>query len=309
MALIVDNPLANLPPNANLTFTTTTFWPASARLGEGTLIGAELLGGFLLHVGVLEDREDLFVHGSAVLVAPGVAIWAKHVFEQSLTAIKAQTAAIYCGSITENGLELWQGTKLQLVDNSDLAILILKYVTFLPPGNGFRIAGMTARMPAVGARVAIAGFCSSDQVVSFSTEGVRVRGEVRLSLGSVTAQYPKGRGYLLPGPWFEVACHTQHGVSGGPVFDESGRVVGILSSGLDGGPSYVSLLWPALLTPVKGGWPPDSHAPGIALADPGARCSIEYKDRLKRVGDNHGVYGDRENEWRPAAAAETNDRL
>ncbi|WP_310541587.1 hypothetical protein, partial [Phenylobacterium sp.] len=54
---------------------------------------------------------------------------------------------------------------------------------------------------------------------------------------------------------------TPGGLSGGPVFNENGRVVGILSKSLgdaeSGRPSYVSLIWPALIAEVDATWPPN----------------------------------------------------
>jgi hypothetical protein len=288
-ATIVDDPLAGLPADANLRFTATFFWPKTAPLGERAITNGEALGGCLLHVGVLRNREQLFVHGSAVLVAPGIAIAAKHVIQD----YQGDNVAVYCGSITSTSYELWQCTRVEFIDNSDLAILILKYVTALPPGNNFRIAGLTVRLPTEGERVAIVGFSAADDVIPLS-EGAAVRGEFRLSVGTVTEQYPEGRDRSsLPGPCFEVDSFTAGGMSGGPVFDHTGRVVGILSKCLPpDGPSYVSLLWPALLVPIHGEWPKQAHTPRLALCDPGARCSIDYKGRLKRVGDSVGRYTD-----------------
>ena len=35
-------------------------------------------------------------------------------------------------------------------------------------------------------------------------------------------------------------------MSGGPVYNEDGRLVGIVSSSIDGGPTYVTLVWDAM---------------------------------------------------------------
>ena len=51
---------------------------------------------------------------------------------------------------------------------------------------------------------------------------------------------------MLPSPCIEVNMETLGGMSGGPVFNEEGRLIGILSSSFDGGPSYVTLIWDAL---------------------------------------------------------------
>lgn len=50
--------------------------------------------------------------------------------------------------------------------------------------------------------------------------------------GRVTNVCPDGRGKTRPSPGFEVAANWPSGMSGGPVFNERGEVVGIVSSSL-----------------------------------------------------------------------------
>jgi serine protease Do len=51
--------------------------------------------------------------------------------------------------------------------------------------------------------------------------------------GIVTAIHPHGRGQSWPTPVFEVECNWSSGMSGGPVFNSSGEVVGLVSTGMD----------------------------------------------------------------------------
>ena len=50
--------------------------------------------------------------------------------------------------------------------------------------------------------------------------------------GCITKIYPKGRDRSNPTPVFEVDCHWEAGMSGGPVFNSSGEVVGLVSRSL-----------------------------------------------------------------------------
>lgn len=43
-----------------------------------------------------------------------------------------------------------------------------------------------------------------------------------------------------------ISMETVGGMSGGPVYNENGRLIGIVSSSFDGGPTYVTLVWDAL---------------------------------------------------------------
>ena len=47
----------------------------------------------------------------------------------------------------------------------------------------------------------------------------------------------------MPAPCIEVAMDTFSGMSGGPVANDDGYVIGVVSSAFDGGPSYVTLIW------------------------------------------------------------------
>ena len=44
-------------------------------------------------------------------------------------------------------------------------------------------------------------------------------------------------------------------MSGGPVVDDQGWVVGVLAKGMAGGTSYLALAYPALAAQFEGGWP------------------------------------------------------
>ena len=81
----------------------------------------------------------MLVHGSAVLVAPGVAFAARHVIEPHLSSLAEGHATLSCGSITRSQLMMWQCKKITFVENnSDIAILILSYISDLPSDNLFR---------------------------------------------------------------------------------------------------------------------------------------------------------------------------
>lgn len=51
--------------------------------------------------------------------------------------------------------------------------------------------------------------------------------------GQVTTVHPKGRGQSAPTPVFEVECNWRPGMSGGPVFNASGEVIGLVSSAME----------------------------------------------------------------------------
>lgn len=100
--------------------------------------------------------------------------------------------------------------------------------------------------------------------------------------GVVTAAFPQGRGERMPSACVEVAMDTKGGMSGGPVVNAKGDLVGIVSSSIDGGPSYVTLIWEALRLRVSSRLP--SHAPlgDIDLLTARALGLVRLKGRVRR---------------------------
>jgi len=239
------------------------------------------------------DRSGPNVYGSAVMVAPGLAIGALHVFEQSVEDVMAELAGAFCFGVREGQVDVWRIRHVTTGANtaSDLAIYSLELASPFPADGRLFMSGTSTRTPAIGERLTIAGFRQADTQAhpELGDDGlprVKVGLGLYLSSGDVTAQYPVGRdSAMLPFPCVEVECKTIGGMSGGPAFDADGRFVGILSSSMDGdGPSWVSLLWPALSWSVPGGWPAAIMTGNRSLLDlEPNRCEIDKRDAIVKI--------------------------
>ena len=102
----------------------------------------------------------LKVEGTAVMLAPGLAISAKHVFADELDALLKGEQVLYAIGLRPGGrADMWQ---LQHVtasnDGGDLAILSLALVSDLPDGGRFPCLPLTARGPLPGDQLTIVGF-------------------------------------------------------------------------------------------------------------------------------------------------------
>jgi hypothetical protein len=98
---------------------------------------------------------------------------------------------------------------------------------------------------------------------------------------------------MLSWPVLEVEVRTEGGMSGGPVFDRNGLLLGILCSsfdfGLEGGISYVSLIWPALTIRFEALWPSGFFKNPISLFEMDNRiCEIDKRDVLTVEYDEVG---------------------
>jgi hypothetical protein len=233
------------------------------------------------------------VEGSAVMIAPGIAVAAAHVIEPKMHL------SIFCVGYTPSGPRFWRVGGVKKVGNTDLVILLLIYASALPLDNRFVQAAITTRLPGIGEQVMVAGlrasdeFVPADEYITFSVRGGRIiyGANVRIGVGEVTQYFLDGRGSMPPGPAVEVACSTPGGLSGGPAFDQNGRVVGILSSSLDHadgrGPSIISLLWPALVAEISPTFLPEQFPANIRLLEFGP-CVIDRRDVIRWSIDEKG---------------------
>ncbi len=112
--------------------------------------------------------------------------------------------------------------------------------------------------PTVGERVFAVGYpelgfepLQPDAVGEFLKEGLHG------AYGSIINLFPQGRGKSRPTPGFEVATDWPAGMSGGPVLNECGHVIGIVSSSLAPSDNEAGVAFAASL-----GWIPE--APGLA---------------------------------------------
>jgi hypothetical protein len=246
---------------------------------------------FSLFTCIEDDRNK--VEGSAVMVAPGIAFMATHVLETYIPGVMPSTAHMLCIGYTPSGPRIWRVRYYHKVEKSDVTILSLEYASPFPADGSFAQAMLTTRLPGRGEQVMIVGLRASDQhVLTDESMSVPIKGEhieyganVLVAVGEVSEHYLTGRGSMGPGPAIEVACSTPGGLSGGPAFDQNGRLIGILSSSYDEadgrGPSYVSLLWTALAIEIAPGFfRPHFFPEKFRLLD-SRWCEIDRRDAIQ----------------------------
>ncbi|NKE67127.1 trypsin-like peptidase domain-containing protein [Ramlibacter sp. RBP-2] len=281
-----DDPTAGAPRGMTMAFRSLPIQPVFTEV-SCSLRNWDFFQGVLLCM-TFADKENHRVEGSAVLVAPGIALCATHVIEPYLEALLSSESVVMCQGFTPHGLQIWQIRKVTTAPDSDVAILGLVLASALPPGHEFLQAAITTRMPSVGEEFVICGFRAAEE--AFPTPAawatIQIEGEVRLSRGLISETYPLGRDRaMLPWPVVEVTCPTVGGMSGGPVFDARGRLVGLLCSSMDtedgSGVSYVSLLWPVLPRKFEAVWPANFFDGSVSLLDMDPRlCSIDKREAL-----------------------------
>ncbi len=212
-------------------------------------------------IGFINEDEHCVI-GSGVMIAPGLCLTATHVIEET----KRKHALVYTFA-NENSMRIWRPEDfhahkgaVELIPFqkpeekfSDVGILSCSPFSSFSDDEEFIFAPIEVSILKVGERLWTTGYRET------SNDGVPTIAFF-LSSGLVTEQYIEGRGSHLKGPCIEVAMKALGGMSGGAVFNVEGRIVGVISSCLEGqsdnmGPTYVSLVWPSLLSTVYTPWP------------------------------------------------------
>jgi hypothetical protein len=235
---------------------------------------------------IFGDGEKSWCMGSAVMVAPGVALCASHVIEPHIEDLMQMRVEGVCFGVASQGPQGWRIRNVRGTALSDVCIISLESASEIPADNTFYKASITTRLPAIGEQLTVSGFRPVQRVFHSDFKGEAQLGALlKISMGTVTQQFPRGRDRLLvPWPALEIDCPAWGAMSGGPVFDNRGFLVGLISRSLETAdepsPMICSLLWPILASHFDGGWPFD-HEQKCLLER--ADCVIERSDAVKSV--------------------------
>lgn len=243
-------------------------------------------GGILISFIIQNEDGDTTIAGSGVFIAPGIALTAAHIFKKWEKDFKPGWMFASGLSVIEGGMRLWRMQSFSLISGTDLALigLILGAPDILP--LTLRTAAITTRYPKVGEELLIVGSHSTQECFSIGQvdekDVLSLSASVLISKGQVTHYFPLGFGICKGYPVVEVDCSGYPGMSGAPVFDKKGMLIGILSaSTADMKPSYVSILLPALVNYFEGGWPDEFK--GTILDN--TLCAIDRRDSIIALED------------------------
>jgi hypothetical protein len=196
-------------------------------------------------VAVLRHTQEGFEPiGSGVMIGPGLLLTATHVLDEILASGGPPVFMTYLpgaarawmghSSVTSSGASKFD---LRRITSSDITLVSCTLNSDAHLDQPLNLAPLQVALPLVGERLWAFGYRHHDFEAGTS------RLTPLVSSGLVTAVFPDGRGERMPAPCIEVAMDTYGGMSGGPVANDDGYVIGVVSSSLDGGPSYVTLIW------------------------------------------------------------------
>jgi hypothetical protein len=226
------------------------------------------------------------------MVAPGVALTARHTVdamrERGLGLLNPDGGQLRAlGFQQDNSVTIWAITSLTTVGDGDVSILTLvRATTGSAPNTPLRVPVLTARQPKFKEKIDMIGYVATHETIEdFARDGVGV--DLRGSVGKVIDVYHDRRDQALPNPSIGIAARVDSGMSGGAAFDESGRLIGIISRG-DHTPAFVSLLWPIVFTPIDLAWPIEGRATLASLTST-EWAKIDNLENLIEAVDEDGM--------------------
>jgi hypothetical protein len=250
--------------------------------------------GALLSV-VISTVEEQVVVGTAVVVAPGLAVTATHLFDKQLSEILQGTATLTCMGPTSAGMELWRVRKLSSCKGDDLAYMSIELASSILPGWRFRSIAVTTRAPRPGESVSLVGF-HFPRMTREGSNTIRAYGNLYAAAGEVACvHHPIRDRFLMPYPVIEVDCGSLGGMSGGAVLDRQGYLLGVTSRGLeteDGkGPSNCAWIIGGLNRQIEIPWPPGLYQQPIHILQIDQRAMrIEGRDRIRAINEHTTQY-------------------
>ena len=223
----------------------------SAEDGLGPLNSMHEAGDSIVAIAKGGD-DGMTIIGSGVLVAPGLILTATHVLDD----FKGNGHSPILTTFLPNGSRVWLPHDVCTISGpsafeggrkkvSDMSLLSCTLNSDALSDKPLMLAPMKVALPLIGERLWAFGF--RHQLIKDCIPSVCPF----VSSGRVSGVFPNGRGEHMPSSCIEVDMDTLGGMSGGPVVNDEGELVGIVSSSFEGGPSYITLIWDALRVEVN----------------------------------------------------------
>lgn len=227
---------------------------------------------FNLCIGAHESGENL-IPGTATFITKNLAITAKHVmtliyekFNQTIikfpemgktTRLQDKKTSIILLQFfgKKNVPGIWGVKNVFLAPNTDIAYILLTPINNEAKNYQWTFPEIDLHPPRIGSKITAYGFIDMHgKVINGVTEW---SANSALTTGVVRKIHHKKRDCgMLSFPVINTNAHFEHGMSGGPVYNEEGRLFAIVCDCLpscsrhEEHVSYASLIWPSLVTPI-----------------------------------------------------------
>lgn len=269
----------------------TTLCPARPASELTAFADWDAFDGLLLMVYFGTESYDT-IEGSAVMVAPGVALSAAHVISDWISAVTQGNAGCMLTGFVKGAQTYWRASGVRVDAETDLAIISVEPADEPTREKLVRLAHLTTRTPEVGESLMFCGYRGAATKFMHDGNEIELSATAYISTGKVAQIHAAQRDRTrYRWPCYEVDCVIVGGMSGGPVFDSQGYLVGVTGAGLemveDGqpkavSPSYAWQVWPCLLRPFRPTWPKAINSGVTSLLEmKGGLCAVERPDAVK----------------------------
>jgi hypothetical protein len=293
-----DDPLASWPGDRPLPIRVVGLGDPVVGPAVESLANWGYFEGALLSLGLQSSPEEgLRIEGSAVMIAPGLAVTASHVFMDYWDGLEAGTERMALQGIRSDGTaDMWNVRNITRSEGDDMALLGVDLMSKIHKDWYVSTFSLTTRTPTPGEPILIAGFREEAEHRHVESGEFSVQtnvGDTYVARGEVGEIYEDRRDQALPFPAFEVRCGSHGGMSGGAVLDRAGKLLGIITRGWtfpDGeGPTYATRIIELLNRPIRLTWPPDVYPQREAPVDiDPALLNLEGREMLVQTKGKFG---------------------
>jgi hypothetical protein len=220
---------------------------------------------FTLQITSNLEGDDHYASGTGVIVAPYLAFAAKHVLEDHWSRHQGQTLPLsdstgqfsfVLAQLVGNDLNLWTATRLWTSGLTDIALLRL--TPYSAGANDYQFKHLTLDLlpPKVGEHIHAFGY-SESVLEATGPKKLSLHQRAATTHGQVMEVHHQPRDKSkMPFPCFRTNARFDGGMSGGPVFNDSGKLCGLICSSYppftsdEEHASYAVSLWPAMAIPI-----------------------------------------------------------
>jgi hypothetical protein len=246
--------------------------------------------------------KDVYIPGTAVLVARNLAITARHVIEGIYKKyFDIEPKDLYANELNDIVLNVavtqletgaaWYIRHVWSSNHTDIAFLALEFKNESAERFNWHKLGMDLRLPSVGTKITAIGFRKSkiigvDEGLSQAgITSVKANCEINIVNGQVQEVHGSGRDKKLKFSCFRTNAKFDPQMSGGPVLDGNGFLRGLVCTGYDlpegAEPiSYVAGIMPALAILIDQSLPdfkPVKPYPALNLARDGFIIALGHE--------------------------------
>jgi serine protease Do len=204
-------------------------------LGHGTAFRIDPWSRCLTAYHVLEDIFEVDEAGTGVVLRPDVQLAALDVegAGYGLVRLHADAWRPLAGSHALCGIEAAPFQMPRLRNLTELTVLRIRSATQRSEGTPYWPLDLRRWRPVCGERVLALGFPDLD--AEGGSDERPISQYLYGSFGEITDVEPADGARGRPWPVIRVAAEWPGGMSGGPVFNETGYVIGVVSTGIAGG--------------------------------------------------------------------------